>query len=99
MSTMVFDNLAFHYNEKILELLRPWSAYIDLNRTSQIYSLDEDQINTTLLYLSQSECNIGSIYKRRNELIRAADHCQRALYFARSYERKEEMKLIYYTVL
>jgi hypothetical protein len=41
LSRMVGDNLEFPYLERMLKLLRPWSAYLDSNRTSQIDSLDE----------------------------------------------------------
>jgi hypothetical protein len=64
---MVCDNLTFPYLEKMLKLVRPWSAYLDMNNTSQIDSLDEDQINTTLRYITQTEECMGRIYKRRND--------------------------------
>jgi hypothetical protein len=39
------DNFEFHYYEKTLDLLRPWSSEVDSNSTSQIDSLEKDQIN------------------------------------------------------
>jgi hypothetical protein len=66
LSSLVGDNLAFPYMGKMLELLRPWSAYLDSNRPSQIDSLNEGQINTTLLYFTQKEGNMGAICKRKN---------------------------------
>jgi hypothetical protein len=92
LSMMARDNLEFPYNEKMLELLRPWSAYLDSNRTSQIDSLDEYQINTTLLYFTQIEGNMGAIYKRRNEFNLAEDYCKRALTYARLFECEEKVK-------
>jgi hypothetical protein len=92
LSMMAFNNLVFPYYEKLLEHLRPWSAYLDSNRTSQIDSLDEGQINTTLAYFTQTERNMGAIYKCRNEFNLAEDHCQRALTYARLYEGKEDLK-------
>jgi tetratricopeptide (TPR) repeat protein len=76
----------------LLELLRPWSAYLDSNRTIQINSLDEDQINFTVNYFAQTERKMGAIYKRRNKFNLAEDHCQRALTYARLFEGKEETK-------
>jgi tetratricopeptide (TPR) repeat protein len=101
LSRMAFDNLTFPYMERMLELLRPWSAYIDSNRTSQVDSLDEGQINTTLAHFSQTERNIGRLYKYRNEFNLAEDYCQRALTYARLYEGKEETKtnLLYHTLI
>jgi tetratricopeptide (TPR) repeat protein len=92
LSMMVRDNLVFPYNEKILELLRPWSTYLDSNRTSQINRLKEGQVNDILLYFTQTEGKMGAIYKRRNEFKLAEDHCQRALTYARLFEGKEETK-------
>jgi tetratricopeptide (TPR) repeat protein len=94
LSTMARDNLVFPYYEKMLELLRPWSAYLDSNRTSQIDSLDEDQIQFTLVYFTQIERNMGAIYKRRNEFNLAEDHCQRALTYARLFVGEEELKTV-----
>jgi tetratricopeptide (TPR) repeat protein len=92
LSMMTRDNLVLPYNEKMLELLRPWSAYLDSNRTSQIDSLDEDQINYTLAYFTQIERSMGAIYRRRNEFNMAEDYFQRALTYARLYEGREETK-------
>jgi tetratricopeptide (TPR) repeat protein len=92
LGMMIGDNLTFPYYKKILELLRPWSAYLDSNRTNQIDSLDEDQINHTLVYFTQTERKMGAIYKRRNEFNLAEDYCQRALTYARLYEGEEETK-------
>jgi tetratricopeptide (TPR) repeat protein len=92
LSMMARDNLVFPYSEKMLEVLRPWSAYLDSNRTSQIDSLDKNLINHTLVYFIQTESTMGSIYKRRNELNLAKDHCQRALTYARLYDGEEETK-------
>jgi tetratricopeptide (TPR) repeat protein len=92
LSMMARDNLVFPYYEKLLELLRPWSAYLDSNRTSQIDSLDEGQINFTLLYFTQTEGKLGAIYFRRNEFNLVEDYFQRALTYARLYEGEEETK-------
>jgi hypothetical protein len=39
------DNLIFLYYEMMLDLLRHWSEYVDLNSTSLRNSLTGDQIN------------------------------------------------------
>jgi tetratricopeptide (TPR) repeat protein len=92
LSIMVRDNLTFPYLEKTLELLRPWSAYLDLNFTGQVSSLNKDQIDYTLGIFSVTERNMGSIYMNRNEFVLAEDHCQQALTYAKLYDGKEELK-------
>jgi hypothetical protein len=89
---MVIDNLTFPYQEKILEFLRPWSAYLDVSNTSHIDSLEKDQINDTVLYFSRVERIIAGIYTRRSQFDRAENHRQQALIFAKLYEGKEEQK-------
>jgi hypothetical protein len=64
LSLVASNNLTFPYHQKNFELLRPWSAYLDLNCTGQVSSLNEDQINNTIYYFSQTERNLGSIYRR-----------------------------------
>jgi tetratricopeptide (TPR) repeat protein len=63
-----------------------------VSNTSQIDSLDKDQINTTLLYFTRTERKMGAIHKRRNEFNLAEDYCQRALTYARLFEGEEELK-------
>jgi hypothetical protein len=92
LSMVASDNLTLPYCQKMLELFRPWSAYLDVNCTSHIDRLDKDQINYTISYFVQTECNIGSIHQHRNEFILAEDHCQQALSYARMYEGEEEFK-------
>jgi tetratricopeptide (TPR) repeat protein len=92
LSVMDCDNLIFPYFEKILELLRPWSAYLDLSRSSRIGNLDKDQINRTSFHFSQTEWNIARVYIRRNQFDLAKNHCQQALFYARMYEGEEEVK-------
>jgi hypothetical protein len=89
LGVMASDNLVFPYCEKMLELLRPWTAYLDLNCTSHIDSLDKDQIDYTLLIFSKTERNMGAVSMHRNELDLAENHCQRALSFARLYGGKK----------
>jgi tetratricopeptide (TPR) repeat protein len=92
LSLLDCDNVTFPYCEKILDILRPWSAYLDVSSSSHIDSLDNDQINHTLSYLSRTECRMGSIYTKRNQFDRAENHCQQALIIAKQYEGKEELK-------
>jgi tetratricopeptide (TPR) repeat protein len=92
LSVMVIDNLTFPYYEKVLELLRPWSAYLDLNRTSHKDSLDKDQINDTLMLFSRTERIMAEICKQRNQFDLAENHCQQALSYAKLFKGKEEDK-------
>jgi ABC-type cobalt transport system substrate-binding protein len=86
------DNLTFPYYEKMLDILRPWSTYLDLNCASHIDSLDKEQISGILLCLSQTERNMGKIYMRRNQLDLAENHCHCALSHARLFEGEKELK-------
>jgi tetratricopeptide (TPR) repeat protein len=92
LSMVASDNLTLPYWKKMLELLRPWSTYLDVNCTSHIDSLDKDQIDHTIYYFAFAESNIGRIYLHRNEFVLAEDHSQQALSYARMYEGKEEVK-------
>jgi tetratricopeptide (TPR) repeat protein len=91
-SLIVHDNLAFPYYEKILELLRPWSTYLDVSSSSHIGSLDKDQINYALFHFSQTERNMGLIYIRRSQFDLAENYCQQALIFAKLYEGNVKLK-------
>jgi tetratricopeptide (TPR) repeat protein len=86
-------NLRLPYLEKMLDFLRPWSSKLDLNPTSQIDSLDKDQINSLSVLLSITERNIAIILRHRNEFILAESYCQQALSHARLYEGTEEDKI------
>jgi tetratricopeptide (TPR) repeat protein len=92
LSLVTSDNMTLPYYQKTLELLRPWSAYLDVNCTGHIDSLDKDRIDLTLMVFSRVECNIGLIHRHRNEFVFAEDHCQRALSYARMYGVEEEAK-------
>jgi tetratricopeptide (TPR) repeat protein len=95
LSAIICDNLTFPYHEKILGLLRPWSAYLDVSSARHIGSLDKNQIHGTLMYFSQTERIMGAICIRRNQFDRAENHCQQALIFAKVYEGNEETGLLY----
>jgi hypothetical protein len=93
LGTMATDNLVFPYYEKMLELLRPWTAYLDLNCTNHIDGLDEDQINYTLYIFSTTELYMDKISILRYEWNLAENYCQRALSFARLYGEEETLKI------
>jgi tetratricopeptide (TPR) repeat protein len=92
LSLIARDDLIFPYYEKMLDLLRPWSASIDLNSTSLRDNLTGDKINHILMTSSSTECSIALIYLHRNQFDLAENYCQRALSHARLYEGKEEVK-------
>jgi hypothetical protein len=92
LSMVASDNITFPYYQKVLELLRPWSACLDVNCNSHMDSLDKDQINYTISFFVQTECNIGMIHQHRNEFVLAEGHSKRALSYARMYEGEEELK-------
>jgi tetratricopeptide (TPR) repeat protein len=76
----------------MLELLRPWSAYLDTDSTSWIENLDKEQIAHLLVRLSETEYNIALLYTRKSRFDEAENHCQRAISYARLYEGKDEKK-------
>jgi tetratricopeptide (TPR) repeat protein len=93
LSMIDCNNFQFPYYEKMLDLLRPWSVKFDPNSTSQIDSLDKNQINLVLRSLSTTECNIAMILRQRNEFILAKSYCQQALSHARLHEGTEDDKI------
>jgi tetratricopeptide (TPR) repeat protein len=92
LSNVDSANLRHPCYDKILDLLRPWSACLDSNSTSRVDCLDKDQINYVLRLLSTTECNIGGLFRLRNEFILAESYCQQALSYARLCEWTEEKK-------
>jgi hypothetical protein len=81
---LVQDDLLFPYYKKKLDLLRPWSTYLDLNSTSLIHLLS---------ICTFTERNIAFIHLHRNRFNLAESHSQRALSSARQYEGVEEQKI------
>lgn len=82
----VSGKLQFPYLKKRLDLLRPWSAYFDLNTSSRTdNTLNKVQTELLLNYLTLAEGDIGSLYTRRSQINVAENHCQRSLSFARLY--------------
>lgn len=63
---VVRDTLEFPCIDKMLNLLRPWSASINLNSSGLSDSLNGDQINRYLQICSTTEWRIALIYPQRN---------------------------------
>jgi hypothetical protein len=66
LSIIAHDDLIFPYLEKQRDLLRPWSAYVDLDSNSLRDCLSGDQINLILQQISYIETNIALIHLHRN---------------------------------
>jgi hypothetical protein len=92
LSMISQNDLIFPYYEKMLDLLKPWSAYFNSNPTTRVDSMDKDKVNHLLRLSSQTERNIALIYTFRNEFDLAENYCQISLSHARLYEGEEEMK-------
>jgi tetratricopeptide (TPR) repeat protein len=92
LSMIDWDYLALPTLEMILELLRPWSTYLELDGTSRIGSLDIDQINNLYMLFSKTERSMGLIYKRRIQFDQSENYCQRAVHHARLFGGKEDLK-------
>jgi hypothetical protein len=94
------DNRSFPYLKKSLEILKPWSIYLDTNPTNQSNSLVCNnemplcncKINTLLDYTSQANRTIGSYYVHKSQANLANSHLKLALSYARLYEGKVEDK-------
>eukprot|EP00596_Hydrurales_sp_CCMP1899_P009897 CAMPEP_0119052220 /NCGR_PEP_ID=MMETSP1177-20130426/73586_1 /TAXON_ID=2985 /ORGANISM="Ochromonas sp, Strain CCMP1899" /LENGTH=587 /DNA_ID=CAMNT_0007031719 /DNA_START=259 /DNA_END=2022 /DNA_ORIENTATION=- len=93
LSIMDSNNSKLPYHEKMLDLLTPWSSQLDSNPTSQIDSLDKDQITTVLYLLSTTERNTAIILRRKYEFVLSESYCQQALSHARLYQGTEEIKI------
>jgi tetratricopeptide (TPR) repeat protein len=87
------DDLVIPYYEKMLDLLRPWSKYFDLNYTSGMDNLDREQINHLLRLSSQVECQVGESYRHQNKFDLSENHCQLGISYARLYEGNKEDKV------
>jgi hypothetical protein len=94
LSVINRGDFVFPYFEKMLDILRPWSKFRDLNAVSREDNLSEDQINYTMWLLSETERKIAIFYSRRNQLDIAENHCQRALSYARRYSEDGENKTL-----
>jgi tetratricopeptide (TPR) repeat protein len=92
LGKVVRANLIVSYNEKIFDLLRPWSANcLDLNSISPWSAyLDKDQINQMLVLLSETERSTATMQYHINHFDLAENHCQRAVAFAKLYDRTEK---------
>jgi hypothetical protein len=92
LSIIVSGNLRKPHYEKMLNLLKPWSAYLDCNSVNSKDILDKDKIETITMLLSNTEGSIARVFKDRNQLNKMDYHCQRALFYARLYDGTEEDK-------
>jgi hypothetical protein len=86
------NDLTFPLYEKMLDLLRPWSAYLDSNSTGRIGSITKDQVYDISFLSSSTEVSIAVICMHRNQFNLVETHCQRGLSHARLYEGKEDEK-------
>jgi hypothetical protein len=69
------DNLCLPCLEKMLKLVKSWSADFNLNCTSRTNNLFKDQMNYVLAASSQIERQIATIYTNRNEFNLAEMYC------------------------
>jgi hypothetical protein len=89
LSLLQMHDMGLPYNHSVLDILRPWSAYItDLEGTVQREGLDLDSSNVDhiLLEYSETEQDMAKIYTHRNQFDIAEGCCQRALSYARQYK-------------
>lgn len=93
LNRILNDNLRLPHQEKILDLLKPWSINLNVNSTSQICNLDIDQINHILKMQSNAERNIAFIHTNRTHFDLAESYCQMAISHARLYQGEEVVKI------
>jgi hypothetical protein len=82
LGLLICANLTFPYFQKMLRILKPWSACLD--------TLDRKQKSIIVTYSSRIERQVGSIHVNRNEFQLGDIHCQRAM---RQHEGEEEEKI------
>jgi hypothetical protein len=82
------------YLVKVLELLKPWLVSIDLDSTD-VNSLNVDQVNKILDLSSCSEQWMANLFKNKREYDRAENCCQRALSCALRYEGLRKTSLLF----
>jgi tetratricopeptide (TPR) repeat protein len=92
LSLIMKDNMMLPHLEKMLNLLRPWSALIDSDDTCCLEVLDKYQVNIVTSYLSRTESEMAFLLMRRNEYSLAESHCNLALSYARRDDGAEEEK-------
>jgi tetratricopeptide (TPR) repeat protein len=85
-------NLRLPLYEKILNLLRPWSADLNPSSTGRIDSMTKDQKNEIFYLSSIVETDVATVYIIRSQFNLVETHGQRSLYYARLYEGTEEKK-------
>jgi hypothetical protein len=93
VSLIVKDKTILPYYEKMLSILRPWSAYLDLNSTSRVVKLHKDQIDDIVFVFSNAHVAIASIHAQVSEFDLAEYHCQQALKYSELYDGEEEKKV------
>jgi hypothetical protein len=86
------NDLRFPLYEKMLDLLRPWSADLNSDSTVRIDSMTENQMNEISYQSSSIEIAIAIIHMQRSNFNLVEIHCQRGLSHARLYEGTEDKK-------
>lgn len=86
------DSKSFLLFEKMTDILRPWSAYVDVGASTEIVTLDKGQINYIRSLMSDNERELARICTGRNQFNTAENHCQKALLYARLYEDEGDLK-------
>jgi len=92
LGTISSSNLRLPLYEEMLDLLRPWSIYLDPNSTFRTDRITKDQINEIFVLSVQVENNIALIYMEQCQFNLVETHCQRGLSYARLYEGTEDDK-------
>lgn len=99
LSLIIQNNMTAPYLEKMLEILRPWSALIDSDDTSRVDSISIDQVNEVLYLSSSTEGSMAHVCVHRKNFNPAESHCQRALSYARQYQGDEKNDLLFKSLL
>jgi hypothetical protein len=89
------DNLSYYYHTKILDILRPWSAYFNLSpSSSRVVDSDElYDVHHIIVLLSNTERNIAFVHEHRSEFDQAENHCHLAMSYAKLYEGEEGVRV------
>jgi hypothetical protein len=95
-STIDNDNVCFPYLEKMLEFLRLWSTYLDMDSTSRIENLNNEQIAHLLMMLSETEYHIGLLYTRKSRFDDLRIIVNELFLMLNCMRGKKQGRLIYY---
>lgn len=93
-SVIIRDNMMMPFLERQSEILKPYSALLDLGDSSFIKQLGREPAMQLLLVMIETDHRISRIHTNRYNFDSAEFFAQRSLFYAKKYEGKEETKAV-----